>query len=154
MSEQFNPYQPPSAEVVSVRPIQIREPASRGRRFGTLMVDYCGYLVLSAIVGLVVGIVVGPTASTYFEGPAGTLYGILIYFGYYCFFEGLWARTPGKWIFGTLVTNDAGGRPYFGQIMGRTACRFIPFEPFSFFGESGWHDKFTKTRVVRVSRDS
>ena len=69
---------------------------------------------------------------------------------YYMFFEGIWGRSPGKWIFGTAVVNEDGLKPSFGAIALRTICRFIPFEPFSFFGERGWHDKISNTYVIKV----
>jgi uncharacterized RDD family membrane protein YckC len=58
----------------------------------------------------------------------------------------------GKLLFGTFVVSASGAKPAFGQIVKRTLCRYIPFEPFSFFGETGWHDSISKTRVVRRAR--
>jgi uncharacterized RDD family membrane protein YckC len=66
----------------------------------------------------------------------------------------LWARTPGKWVFGTVVVNESGGKPSFGRVLKRTFSRFIPFEPFSFFGERGWHDSLSDTLVVRKRKVS
>src|SRR5262249_16412337 len=74
--------------------------------------------------------------------------GSVVVFSYYTFFEGIWARTPGKFIFGTVVVNEVGGKPSIGQVLGRTASRFIPFEALSCFGERGWHDSLPKTPVV------
>ena len=70
------------------------------------------------------------------------------------FFEAVFQRSPGKFLTGTKVVNESGGKPTFGQILGRSLCRFIPFEAFSFlFGDSsrvvGWHDKFSGTLVVK-----
>jgi hypothetical protein len=45
------------------------------------------------------------------------------------------------------VTLD-GSKPGLRTILLRTLCRFIPFEPFSFFGERGWHDGLSDTLVV------
>jgi len=38
------------------------------------------------------------------------------------------------------------------SVLARTAIRCIPFEPFSFLGSDpeGWHDNWSKTRVVPV----
>ena len=45
------------------------------------------------------------------------------------------------------------GRPTYGQILGRTFSRFVPFEAFSFLPSPvGWHDRWSGTRVVRVNR--
>jgi uncharacterized RDD family membrane protein YckC len=71
-------------------------------------------------------------------------------FAYYCMLEGLTGRTLGKFISGTYVVTADGLKPDFLTILGRTLCRFIPFEPLSFlFGDLGFHDRFSKTRVVR-----
>jgi uncharacterized RDD family membrane protein YckC len=80
--------------------------------------------------------------------------GLTLMLAYYCFFEGIWARTPGKLVFGTMVVSEQGDKPVFGQVVGRTLCRFIPFEGLSFFGEAGWHDSIPKTQVVLVRSPS
>jgi hypothetical protein len=49
-----------------------------------------------------------------------------------------------------MVVGELDERPAFSQVVGRTLCRFIPFEVFSFFGEAGWHDSIPKTQVVAV----
>src|SRR5262249_16405264 len=66
---------------------------------------------------------------------------------YYLAFEGGFGRTPAKYLTRTRVITVAGGRPTFGQILGRTFARLVPFEPFSFFGRSpdGWHDRSSRT---------
>ena len=80
--------------------------------------------------------------------PYSFLLAIALFLAYYIVFEGLWARTPAKFILGTVVIMEDGSKPPFGKIVVRTLCRFIPFEPFSFFGERGWHDSISDTRVV------
>lgn len=151
MSETVNHYQPPVADVEPIASSSNQELASRGRRFGTLVVDLVGYVLLSFMVGFILAMVFGPIAIQAVLGQVPDfVFGWGVFFAYYCFFEGIWGRTPGKWLFGTMVIAETGGRPSFGQVLGRTACRFIPFEAFSFFGERGWHDKITRTRVVRV----
>lgn len=37
------------------------------------------------------------------------------------------------------------------QIWKRTLSRLIPFDALSFFGENGWHDSWSDTRVVKIS---
>jgi uncharacterized RDD family membrane protein YckC len=78
---------------------------------------------------------------------------MLEWISYYVVFEALLGRTPGKLITGTRVVNLAGGRPRFTQILGRSFARAVPFEAFSFFGSrAGWHDRWSRTRVVLVRR--
>lgn len=70
---------------------------------------------------------------------------------YYVFFESLTGRTPGKLLTGTRVVDEQGQKPSFGQILGRSLARMLPFEPLSFFGAEnrGWHDSLSKTYVVK-----
>ncbi|MCX2743261.1 RDD family protein [Mangrovivirga sp. M17] len=67
---------------------------------------------------------------------------------YYLFFESVFKRTPGKMITGSKVIAEKGSLT-FGKVLGRTFSRFVPFEPLSFFGDKGWHDKWTDTQVVK-----
>lgn len=56
----------------------------------------------------------------------------------------------GKWITGTVAVNEDGSKLSFSQAMLRGACRLIPFEPFSAFGQDcyPWHDSLSKTYVI------
>ncbi|MGG9961626.1 RDD family protein [Ferruginibacter sp. SUN106] len=69
---------------------------------------------------------------------------------YYIVLEGIFNTTAGKCATGTTIVNEYGVRPGFAKILGRTFCRLIPFEAFSFFGAEprGWHDTMTNTYVV------
>jgi uncharacterized RDD family membrane protein YckC len=93
---------------------------------------------------------------TLLSGPkhAGGLISYPVMIGYYLFFEGTFGATPGKMITKTRVVRFDGDKPRFGQIVGRTLSRFVPFEPFSFFSNNsqGWHDRWSGTRVVKVAR--
>jgi uncharacterized RDD family membrane protein YckC len=69
---------------------------------------------------------------------------------YYALFEGLFGRSLGKLITGTVVIDKSGNTPGFRAILIRTLIRFIPIDAFSFLGNSGrgWHDSFSNTYVV------
>lgn len=69
---------------------------------------------------------------------------------YYLIFEGLFGRTMGKIITGSIVVNENGLKPSFIVICIRTLCRLIPFDALSFLGKSEriWHDSISKTYVV------
>ena len=150
MTQEMNPYRPPSADV-ELAPDSALAPeiASKWRRFLTLLLDYVGFMVLSLIVGLLLGFFLHEQAQVVFQGGWSYVYSFSIMIGYYLFFEGLWGQTPGKMILGTIVTDMKGQPPTFGAVVGRTLARFVPFEPFTFFGERGFHDKVSRTRVVR-----
>ena len=142
-----DPYRPPTANVegTGARPVVL---ASRWRRFGTFVLDQAGIFVLGFIVGLVALLAFGQPALAALQRMPSVVLGTIFLVTYYLFFEGLWGRSPGKLVFGTVVVNEEGMRPRFRQIVGRTLCRLIPFEAFSFFGSRGWHDRIPKTRVV------
>lgn len=152
MTQDTNPYLPPKTHIHvpdANRPIIH---ASKGRRFGTLLVDYAAFLGVSFCVGIFVALAFGQPGIESLQSVPDYLLGLVILSSYYIFFEGIWARTPGKLLFGTVVINEAGGKPSLGQVIGRTLCRFIPFEAFSCLGERGWHDSIPKTHVVLAER--
>ncbi|MBB6096297.1 putative RDD family membrane protein YckC [Povalibacter uvarum] len=144
-----NPYQPPQSEVRDTEELRELVEASRGRRFGTFIVDYIGALIVVFVVSfgmvLVMGdrwiVMINSTLVSYLLGM-----GVMIL--YYVGFEAMWGRTPGKFVFGTVVVNEEGGPPSFGQVIGRTLCRFIPFEGFSMLAGRGWHDSIPRTYVI------
>jgi uncharacterized RDD family membrane protein YckC len=143
-----NPYAPPASEVSGAEPDRPIVPAGKGRRFGTFVVDYACFIALSFCIGVLIVLLFGDAGLAAVEKIPDLIFGGFVIALYYIFFEGLWARTPGKFIFGTVVVNERGGRPSIGQIVGRTFCRFIPFEAFSCLTERGWHDSIPKTLVV------
>ncbi len=146
-----NPYRPPTVEVDLLPDAAEGRPlAGKGRRFATLIIDYIGYYVLALVAGLVMGVAFGARALTMLQGANAYIFGFVLFLAYYLFFEGLWARTPGKMILGTVVTDLQGRPPTFVAILKRTLARCVPFEPFTFFGETGFHDKASRTRVVRT----
>jgi uncharacterized RDD family membrane protein YckC len=146
-----NPFAPPLSNVASEAvPPQSEVLAGKGRRLATLLIDYAGFMALSAAIGLVIALLYGNEGMQKLQGIPDILLGVIITTAYYVFFEGIWARTPGKFLLGTVVVTEAGGKPGLGQVLGRTLCRYIPFEAFSFLGEKGWHDSISRTRVVRT----
>ena len=129
----------------------VLEYASTGARFANYIIDVIGFYVLVFLLALVTELVT-PGAMTSDSG--GTLifylYYFLLYFIYYIVFERNFGKTPGKFITRTHVVTEDGERPTTKNIMKRTLCRIIPFEPFSFLSSnSGWHDTISKTIVVK-----
>jgi uncharacterized RDD family membrane protein YckC len=137
-------------------PQDASEVASRGRRLLNVLIDFGGYMALSMFIGVLLALVYPPAiAALDNTGPLfDYAFGIGVMMLYYVPLEVLFGRTLGKLLTGTRVINEAGERPSFGQVLGRTAARFIPFEAFSFLGNNGvgWHDTLSHTRVVRVRR--
>ena len=152
MNQPVNPYQPPAADTSLA--YEVPEEfinAGRWRRLGTYVVDYFGFLFVVFFVVLAMVVAGGEDMLQAIEGPLQYVVSFGTMVGYYLLFEGLWGRTPGKFACGTMVIAEDGAKPSFGQVLGRTFARFIPFEPFSllFSGERvGWHDSLPRTRVV------
>jgi uncharacterized RDD family membrane protein YckC len=149
VEEQRNPYAAPKAPVAEYEERREIEPVSKGVRFGEFVVDYIGFFLFAVVVGAFIGAIFGEAGVAALQSIPDILLGVSFMFVYYGFFEGIWARSPGKWIFRTKVVTEEGEKPTFGKIALRTVCRFIPFEAFSFlFAERGWHDKLSGTSVV------
>jgi uncharacterized RDD family membrane protein YckC len=93
--------------------------------------------------------------SNYILFWKGMPFSILLHIIYYVIMESYYQQSLGKMITGTKVVSVNGQTPSFSQVIIRTLCRLIPFEAFSFLGESpvGWHDQFSNTRVVKSGYD-
>lgn len=144
MGNAFNPYEAPRAEGEPlVASFDFLNQASLGVRFANVFIDNICRVLIGSGVGALLGQLSDP--------GIGAVFTVLWLFGYYIFFEGLFQVTPGKLITRTRVVDLNGNKPTFLQIVGRSFARFVPFEPFSFFGSTadGWHDRWSGTRVVR-----
>ncbi len=126
-------------------------PAGQGARFANLIIDYLAQSAIGFVFGVVIVVVGGEEGIAFLDRTPGLVIGIPILLAYYMVLEATTSRTLGKLITGTKVVNENGGSPTVGQVIGRSFCRLIPFEAFSFFGVStrGWHDSIPKTFVVK-----
>ncbi|SFQ74695.1 RDD family protein [Flavobacterium akiainvivens] len=75
-------------------------------------------------------------------------------FFYYLVFETLTGSTIGKYATGTRVVDAYGQKPSVKAVLIRTLIRLMPFEVFTFVGESavGLHDSASKTYVVSLHK--
>jgi uncharacterized RDD family membrane protein YckC len=151
-----NPYAAPKTRVADEEDLGPTELASRGVRFVNFLIDLAGYFALAIVLGVVLAIVYPPFVESESSTLGDYAFGFVVITSYYALSEGLFGRTLGKLVTGTWVVSESGGKPTFAQILGRSAARSIPFEPFSFFGSepTGWHDRLSRTRVVRKARAS
>jgi uncharacterized RDD family membrane protein YckC len=144
MGDPINPYAAPRSFEDQPEPAGYArdlQDATNGVRFANVAIDTVVAGVIAFTLGLLLTAVLGSEAA---------LLGLLLRPCYYIFFESVFQATPGKMITGTRVIAEWGDKPSVGQIIKRTLIRFVPFEPFSFLGSTaGWHDRWSKTRVVR-----
>lgn len=75
----------------------------------------------------------------------------LVFFLYFFLTEAIFQRSPAKFLTYSFVVNDRGMKPDISAIMIRSLLRLIPFDFISFMNSkrNGWHDRFSKTQVVR-----
>ena len=154
MSE-IDPYQVPqsSLDESNLKESKVQEvvPFHIGLRFANYIIDHLAHGGLGVVVGLIMGYLFGEAALPFFEGILGILVGLTISWAYYFILESSFGVTLGKLVTVTRVVNMHGQPPGIGQVAVRTLCRFIPFEPFSFFGSRayGWHDSLSDSYVVK-----
>jgi len=109
--------------------------ASVGKRFANMILDYFFYFIFACIFGFILGIISGflvffHISVTFVNDINYTLLAWIIFIFYYLILEALTSQTIGKLITGTKVVNADGTRLTFKKALGRTLCRFIPFEQF------------------------
>jgi uncharacterized RDD family membrane protein YckC len=137
--------------------------ASWGQRFATILLDlvfldFFSVFLASTLGKLLHNLGLLHDSYRWWDNDSFILNIILclIPFLYYVPQEALSGRTLGKLITGTKAISEDGTELSFGQALGRTLCRFIPFEAFSFFGGKGrprgWHDSIPKTKVISTRK--
>ena len=127
--------------------------ASRGQRFLNMVIDFVFFIVFAFIVGVVMAF----TGTGYLLDEMNeTVFGIILMSAYYFPQEAIWGRTLAKLITKTKVVDLKGEKAGVGKVLGRTLCRFIPFEALTFlFGNGrphGIHDKLPNTKVITLKK--
>ncbi|MCB1275798.1 RDD family protein [Prosthecobacter sp.] len=157
--DDINPYAAPQSTVVNIEAVPVSEAPSAGggKRFLNFLIDRVAILGIFFVMGIVLVILdergITHRAASFFD-DINTLQDMLITglagVVYYGCLEGAWGRSLGKWITGTKVVTVSGEPLKFGTVLGRSLVRMVPFEAFSFLGgdASGWHDKWSGTRVI------
>ena len=112
-----------------------------------LIVDIFGFLIFCFFIGFILGFFGLAGLIVNFDGM---VLNTIFLVSYYLLFEGVWGKTPAKFLTKTKVITKEGHKPSLGNIFVRTLCRFIPFDAFSFLSSNpvGWHDSLPKTLVV------
>ena len=140
--------------------VNYADPVSPGVRFVNFIIDQLVLMVFFFITSFVFATIVysqGDDPKNYLffqENLSGKMFQYLISYIvlvlYYTLFEtATKGRSLGKFVTGTIAINQDGTPFTFKNALMRSLCRIIPFEPFSAFGYMPWHDKFTKTAVVK-----
>lgn len=154
-----NPYKAPAARLLTEDDFDV-ESATRGRRFAAFAIDFV--VIQLMVIALMSAELLLRThhgedladVRARLNSPlANYAYSCSVLVVYFATLEGLFQRTLGKRLLGLQVTTLGGHTPALPQIMKRTLCRLIPFEPISNLSpEGGWHDTISKTTVMRKVR--
>lgn len=153
-----NPYHAPQTDVHADERMAKLEAASFLRRFFNYFIDFIACYAIGFVLAFAYLLFAGEGALAWMEQPnllRDYAMGVGLMLIYYIPLEGMFGVTVGKLITGTRVVDEQGRPPSWGQVIGRSVARLIPFEPFSvLFSDSrrpaGWHDRLPKTLVVRT----
>lgn len=130
--------------------------ASRGKRFANFIIDRIAFYIIFFALSMLVAMIIGPdilNSMANINRFQDYLLTALFMFVYYLLSKSLMrGRTIGKLITKTRVVDEYGRVPDFSVTLKRTACRFVPFDAFSFLGDNGWHDDWSGTKVIEVSK--
>ena len=152
-----NPFAAPTqSAAITTLEVMIYPDAGNGLRFLNYLLDLFCFYIYSGVVIIIISLLIilfgGTDADlAIFEGPLGTPISFGLYASYYILLEGIFGLTIGKLITGTRVVRVSDNQKAgFGTIIGRSLCRLIPFEVFSFFRSApgGWHDSLSNTRTI------
>lgn len=157
-----NPYAPVASHTPTVQSGELKI-AGQTQRFLTSILDNLVIFGINYVFGIVVGVLLVTSGVLTLESAPMInrlliLVGWFLAFLYYTVLETTTGMTLGKMVMGTKVVTKEGGKPTLSQVMGRSACRFIPFEAFSFLiGTNsrfpiGWHDRIPGTVVISTRR--
>jgi len=132
------------------------EHAKTGRRIANFLLDlffiFCIsfiLIVLILITDSILGAKINP--DIFFESIFGLFYFTFVFMTYFILCESSTGRTIGKFLTKTYVVDEFGKLPSIKSVTVRSISRLFPFDPISFlFGDvEGWHDKVSKTKVIK-----
>lgn len=158
MQDNPNPYDAPRSEARLADRLAPLKTASRGRRLANYLIDALVCNIVMAVLMVGYAAIGGEAAAAALKERdllQSLVLSLLMLFAYYVPLEGMFGATVGKLVTGTRVVDEQGRPPSWGQVLGRTAARLLPFEGFSLLFSpndriSAWHDRLPKTLVVQI----
>lgn len=138
-----------------------RNKASKGYRFLNYIIDFAFSIVIMWVLILVFVIgkyfITGEDMEQSIDditniNPLVDRIGTLLMYGFIMFLIEKFSkgRSLGKLITGTKVVKTDGSVLTTDDLLKRNFSRAVPFDQLSFFGNNGWHDSWSDTRVVRI----
>jgi len=133
-------------------------PATKNLRFVNWIVDIIGYYIFVFVVVYILARIAPDVVNSVLGYDSDSklmqyVFAYLFFFIYFTLLEGFTkGKTLGKFITGTRAVKEDGSAITFIDAIKRSLSRMVPFEPFSGFGDSIWHDKWTNTIVIKENR--
>lgn len=148
--QETSPYATPAADIQTESATATPVPASAGRRFSNYLIDVVVTIVFGILIELGFVYLLSEEINQSLQAIPDFVVGSMYTLIYYLVMEGMFGVSIGKLLTGTRVVNEAGQPPSFNQVLGRSFTRLVPFEAFSFLGETrrGWHDSWSNTYVI------
>lgn len=155
----INPYAAPQSSLLQNTQGYATEAqsAESGKRFLNCLIDRFAIFGMTFLLGMLVAML-DKQGITYrasdtlakLSGLEQVLFSCFMTLMYYTCLEAGCGRTVGKLITGTKAVMISDKPLTFSSALMRSLVRLVPFEAFSFLGksDSGWHDKWTDTRVI------
>ena len=138
-------------QLLKQKVISANIPVGKKTRFANYIVDLFTLVVLNIVFFLIAPLILDKSTLVFIVELPDIVLGSIISILYYFSLESFTNRTLGKLFTGTSVIAQSGDKPSVSQILIRTFSRLIPFEVLSFlFDDRGWHDKLSKTFVVKT----
>lgn len=136
-----------SSNGISLSPDLPLIPASQHKRFINFLIDT--YFLI--FIGLSLWYLIYILYKIILPAPIIFIYIPVSIILYYSIFEGIWGKTPAKFITETKVSSKKNKLPEINSIIIRTISRLIPLDALSYFfvgNPIGWHDWLSKTLVI------
>ncbi|WP_440133224.1 RDD family protein [Chitinophaga sancti] len=128
-------------------------PVDRGVRFANFLIDYIMSYLFTILVCYSLVEASGGAIEMLNEQGAVTFTTSLLFWVirplYFVLMEGLTkGQTIGKLVTGSTAIRTDGAQLDWGNVFARSYSRIVPFEAWSGFAQTPWHDKWSNTTVV------
>ena len=136
---------------------QYAEQAGIGLRFANFVIDlivfliinYCFFMVLGAVL-LLAGLTRDQIMDTFTYGTLTYCIMFIEVILVYTLIEGISkGRSVGKLITRTIVVQEDLTKIAWKHAFIRSVCRMVPFEPVSMLADHPWHDRWSRTIVIK-----
>jgi uncharacterized RDD family membrane protein YckC len=133
------------------------EYATTGQRLANLLIDLIIVWIIAVVIQVIISIfsssfrelVIDPEPDSSTKAITMLISTVLFIIAYSLIEWSTKGRSLGKLITKTVVIKEDGSQITFKEAFLRSVVRMVPFDTISGFSGYPWHDKWTKTYVVK-----